>query len=290
VNEPATGIVPSQVALMWPTLRAIRELGGSATIQEITEKVVEIEDLSEEQQSVPHGEGPRSELEYRLAWARTYLKNIGTLENSARGVWSVTESGRSTSEADIGQLVREWLANRTAAAQLNDRREDLVGEGDPELETSESWKDLLLSRLLELAPDAFERLSKRLLREAGFSNVTVTGRSGDGGIDGVGVYRVSLISFQIFLQCKRYRGSVGASHVRDFRGAMTGRGDKGLLLTTGTFTADAKAEATRDGAPPIDLVDGDQLCQLLRDYSLGVTVKTREVADITVDESFFDDV
>ena len=116
---------------------------------------------------------------------------------------------------------------------------------------------------------------------------TVTGKSGDGGIDGLGVYRLGLVSFPVFFQCKRYQGSVGAGAVRDFRGAMAGRGDKGLLITTGSFTADAKKEATRDGAPPVDLIDGDRLCELLKRYDLGVSTTTRTVEDITIDTAFF---
>jgi restriction system protein len=138
--------------------------------------------------------------------------------------------------------------------------------------------------------DAFERLSRLLLREAGFVTATVTGRTGDGGIDGIGVYRLSLVSFPVFFQCKRYRGSVRASAVRDFRGAMAGRGDKGLLITTGTYTREAKAEATRDGAPPIDLIDGDQLCDLLKEHSLGVKVTTRTTEDVEIEGGFFDNV
>ena len=136
----------------------------------------------------------------------------------------------------------------------------------------------------------FERLAQRLLREAGFLTATVTGRSGDGGIDGIGVYRMSLLSFPVFFQCKRYKGSVGAGAVRDFRGAMAGRGDKGLLITTGTFTSDAKVEATRDGAPPIDLIDGDRLCDLLKDYEVGVRIAARQIEDVTIDHSYFDTV
>jgi restriction system protein len=139
--------------------------------------------------------------------------------------------------------------------------DDDLGSGD--------WKEQLIEALLATPPDRFERLARRLLREAGFISATVTGKSGDGGIDGIGVYRLSLVSFPVFFQCKRYKGSVGAGAVRDFRGAMSGRGDKGLLITTGSFTADAKQEATREGAPPVDLIDGDRLCDLLKEYDLG---------------------
>ena len=125
------------------------------------------------------------------------------------------------------------------------------------------------------------------MREAGFVSATVTGKSGDGGIDGIGVYRVSLLSFPVFFQCKRYVGSVGSGAVRDFRGAMSGRGDKGLLITTGTFTSEAKRESTRDGAPPVDLIDGDQLCDLLKQYELGVHCSVRQIEDVAVDSEFF---
>ena len=146
----------------------------------------------------------------------------------------------------------------------------------------------LLEHLLQMSPDAFERLAQRLLREAGFRNVEVLGRSGDGGLDGVGVYRLSLVSFPTYFQCKRFRGSVPPSAVRDFRGAMSGRGDKGLLITTGSFTRSAREEATRDGAPPVDLVSGDELCDLLMEYGLGVKVTQRVIEDIDIDLGFFD--
>ncbi|HTW42214.1 MAG TPA: restriction endonuclease [Solirubrobacteraceae bacterium] len=96
------------------------------------------------------------------------------------------------------------------------------------------------------------------------------------------------MSFPVFFQCKRYKGSVGASAVRDFRGAMSGRGDKGLLITTGSFTADAKQEATRDGAPPVDLIDGERLCDLLKEQRMGVNV--RLVEDVEVSPDFFADL
>src|SRR4029077_15994357 len=152
----------------------------------------------------------------------------------------------------------------------------------------EHWKDTLLGVLRGLTPDAFERLAQRLLRQAGFIKVEVTGKSGDGGIDGIGVLRVNLLSFQVLFQCKRYQGSVGSNAIRDFRGAMVGRSDKGLLITTGTFTADAKREATRDGAPAIDLIDGDQLCDLLKELKLGV--QTEMVEQMTIEQGWFQDL
>src|SRR5215467_7191181 len=153
----------------------------------------------------------------------------------------------------------------------------------------ESWREELLAKLLELSPAAFERLSQRLLRESGFVEVKVTGRSGDGGLDGVGIVRLGgLLGFPILFQCKRYRGSVGPDVIRNFRGAMIGRADRGLVITTGTFSRDAKIEATRDGAPPIDLVDGEQLLDKLKELRLGIEVKM--VEQVSVLQEFFKEI
>lgn len=283
--------VPSYSALLWPTLRAVREIGDSGTIEEIVEKVMENERFSAGQQAVLHGDGPRTELEYRLAWARTYLKGMGALNNSERGVWSTTELGRTLTPEDVTtrhsayklELRKAKRAQRLSRAE----QDDDLGEDDS---IPRGWKDQLLEVLFDVPPDSFERLARRLLREAGFVSATVTGKSGDGGIDGIGVYRLSLLSFPVFFQCKRYKGSVGAGAVRDFRGAMSGRGDKGLLITTGTFTPDAKLEATRDGAPPVDLIDGDRLCDLLREHKLGVRTVLRQVEDVQLAPEFFSDL
>jgi restriction system protein len=155
-----------------------------------------------------------------------------------------------------------------------------------EIEEELSWKQQVLEAILAMSPEAFERLSQRLLRESGFTQVEVTGRSRDGGIDGKGVLRLGgLINFQVVFQSKRYAGTVSAGIVRDFRGAMIGRADKGLIISTGTFSRDARAEAIRDGAPAIDLVDGQELAELLKKYTLGV--KTVMVEKVEVDGEWF---
>ena len=142
----------------------------------------------------------------------------------------------------------------------------------------------LIELLLTLPPSGFERLSQRMLREAGFTQVNVTGRSGDEGIDGHGTLQINeLVSFKVMFQCKRYRKSVSPGHVRDFRGAMAGRADKGIIITTGTFTAEARREASRDGVPPIELVDGEKLIDLLERLKLGL----KPVTKFEIDEKFF---
>ncbi len=271
----------------WPTLMALLALGGSGSNSEIDEKVVEQQGFSEEQQSLLHNDGPMTEIGYRLHWARSYLKGMGLADNPRRGVWALTPAGREVSENEIPELRADYLkkmrdARLAAAAKAEDEPHA------SEVEAEVSWQDRLLEALLAMDPAAFERLCQRLLREAGFSRTQVTGRSGDGGIDGLGVYRVSLVSFQVFYQAKRWRNAVGSKEVRDFRGAMAGRGEKGLLITTSSFTNDAKAESTRDGAPPVDLVDGVALCDLLVKHRLGVLVRERIELDVEVDQRALD--
>jgi restriction system protein len=282
--------IPRYHDLMWPALQATKELGGSATIDEMNERALGSAGITEEQQAVPHKDGRMSEVEYRLHWARTHLKGIGALENSARGVWAVTDLGRSMSEPEMRAANKAWRDSLRKERRERRRSQVMDVEGeDDEGEAEVSWKDQLIARLLELPPDGFERLAQRILREAGFVNVAVMGRSGDGGIDGMGTYRLSLVSFPVYFQCKRYKGTVSSGTVRDFRGAMAGRGEKGLLITTGSFTRDAQAEATRDGAPPVELIDGDRLCDLLKDYRLGIEVRQRVEEDVTVKTAFFDE-
>jgi restriction system protein len=191
-------VIPSHTELLWPTLRAVLAIGGSGSIDEIVEKVVELEGFTEEQQSVPHGDGPRSEIEYRLAWSRTYLKGMGVLDNSARGVWTVTDRGRSLDKEGVLRLHAEYVTQlrtkrRERRRAEREREPSEIADGDEN--QPRDWKEELLEALLAMPPAGFERLAQRLLREAGFISATVMGRSGDGGIDGLGVYRLSLVSF-----------------------------------------------------------------------------------------------
>jgi restriction system protein len=284
-------VAPTFDELMWPTLRALISIGGSATNEELLAKVIEIAGIPPAVQAIQHTDHRQSRVAYNLAWAKTYLKKVGALDNSNRGVWSITKTGEALSETEV-RLIPARVRKRIAEERLEREstlppdvtEQDLIAEAT---ETPEpQWKDKLLIALRNLSPDAFERLAQRILREAGFIKVEVTGKSGDGGIDGLGVLRVNLLSFHVLFQCKRYQSSVGAGAIRDFRGAMVGRSDKGLIITTGTFTPDAKREATRDGAPAIDLIDGDLLCDLLKDLKLGV--RTEMVEQVSLEPEWFE--
>lgn len=274
--------VPTYDEMMIPVIQALINLGGSGSINEINEKVYDILNIDDSILEIPHGENnARTELEYRLAWTRTYLKKFGLIDNSERGVWALTRS-----EIDIESILPEEIVKVVKDKDKQEREEKGLVEPDIAKveEASEDWKSKLINLILNISPQAFERLTQRILRESGFVQVEVTGRSGDGGIDGKGILKISgLLSFHIIFQCKRYKGSVVPSHIRDFRGAMQGRADKGLFITTGTFTREATKEATRDGAPPIDLIDGELLCDKLKELKLGITTQKIESVDIQED-------
>jgi restriction system protein len=279
--------IPTYDTLMNPTLQAIKLLGGSGTIEEIDNKVADIAGLSDEQQEVLHNpdKGGKTEVEYRLAWTRTYLKIYGALENSSRGVWALTPEGRKMDKVDPKEVVRT-VRERMA---LGKRVAKETGELGDEKELT--WREELLEIIQGMDPDAFERLTQRLLRECGFVQVEVTGKAGDGGIDGRGILRLGgVLSFHVIFQCKRWKGSVGPGQIRDFRGSMVGRADKGLFITTGAFTRDAEREATRDGAPAIDLMNGDQLVDKLKELSLGVQTRKVEVEQVSVERGWFSSI
>ncbi len=270
-----------------PLLDALRKLGGSGTPDEVVEQVAVDLDIPDEVQNELLASGePR--YRNRVAWARFYLVREGLLDSSKRGVWSLTERGRGTKlDADQARAIfQKWTkifqeqrrAKATAAEPLAE--EVAEGTGTP----SKDYRAETLEILLALPPAGFERLAQRLLREAGFTQVVVTGQSGDGGIDGYGTLQINpLVSFKVLFQCKRYTKSVSPSHVRDFRGAMAGRADKGIIVTTGTFTAEARREATRDGVPPIELIDGEKLLDMLENLELGL----RPVTTYEISHNFF---
>ncbi len=280
--------MPKYHELMNPVLKALHELGGSGSIEEIAQKVAELSDIPEELFNIPHNpeKSSQTEIEYRLAWARTYLKKYGILDNSDRGIWLIVPEKRDVKSVDpqvVVKTVRDEHKKQKEAVE----KEQTTDEDIEIPDEAESWRSTLHHLLIhEMSPDAFERLAKRILRESGFVQVEVTGRSGDGGIDGKGIMRLSgLLSFHVIFQCKKYKETVTASDIRDFRGAMIGRADKGLFITTGTFTRDAVKEAIRDGAPPIDLVDGDQLSDKLKELALGI--KKEMVEKISIDSEWF---
>lgn len=293
--KPVTRAAPSPgpqfVGYFGPVIEALKQLGGSARPAEVRERVVKNLGVSEEVQTEVTSNG-RARFDNRVAWARFYLAKAGLIDASRRGVWSLTEKGRSVDTLTPAGAVDLFKA---VAAQFHTGKLEELDEVEAESErdappeeaasaTTGDHRQQILELLRSLPPSGFERFCQRLLRESGFQQVTVTGKSNDGGIDGIGILQVSaLVSFKVLFQCKKYAGTVNPSQVRDFRGAMMGRADKGIILTTGSFTSEAQREALRDGVPPIELVDGERLVGMLEALELGLS----PIKAYRIDPEFF---
>lgn len=270
-----------------PLLDALRKLGGSGRPDEVVEQIATDMRLSEDEQNdiVPSG---GSRLKTNVAWARFYLVREGLLDSSKRGIWSLTEKGRTAhlTVEQAGEIFARWVKVFDQQRKSRNNQSEPIAEQVAEATGAapNDYRVEALQVLLSLPPAGFERLAQRILREAGFTQVTVTGQSGDGGIDGYGTLQINdLVSFKVLFQCKRYTKSVSSPEVRDFRGAMAGRADKGIVITTGTFTAEAKKEASRDGVPPIELIDGERLIDMLENLEIGL----KPVTTYEVDHGFF---
>lgn len=288
---------PTYTELIIPTYDALKQLGGSGTNNEIYERVIVNLNLSDEVLDEPHlGSLNQSEVEYQLAWARTYLKNYGIIVNSARSVWSITSeyaSELTVSAKEIVAFTVQKNAKKREMAKSNDKPDGKMDKPEDDIDSNDDvefpdevkpWRQQLANVLQNMDPYGFERLSQRLLRECGFTQVSVTKKSGDGGIDGTGKLKINgIVSFNVAFQCKRYKGLVSSGDIRDFRGSLTTNIEKGIFITTGSFSKAAKDEATTPGKKQIDLIDGEEFISKLAEYSIGV----KEVKTYEIDEDFF---
>lgn len=281
-------LAPTYTELIEPVFSAMKELGGSATNDEIRDKIIEKLQLSDNIVDEPHtgSASQRTELEYQLAWARTYLKKFGAVENTKRGVWVITSAFADVTSVNYKEVMKVVLEKKAISSPAESPKIDDNPENDgidlPE--ELEPWRTQIAEILHSMDPFAFERLSQLLLRECGFSQVTVTKKTGDGGIDGTGKLRINgIFSFNVAFQCKRFIGSVSAGDIRDFRGSLTTDIEKGVFITTGSFTKAAREEASNAGKQQIDLIDGEEFINKLIEYRLGV----REKTVFEVDEEFF---
>jgi len=220
-------------------------------------------------------------------WARFILSKAGLIGASRRGVWTLAEEGGKikVSPSDAIRIFKQVHQRFGGTRKQRDTEPETEPEEVDSLAAGTDHRARVLGILMKLPAAGFENLCQQLLREAGFEQVVVTGRSGDGGIDGHGLLQVNpLVSFRVLFQCKRYGKPVQAEHVRNFRGAMQGRAEKGIILTTSTFTSNARQEAVRDGVPPIELVDGEKLLEMFETFEFGLTKR----AAYDIKEGFFE--
>lgn len=275
--------VPKCGKLVSVTYLALKDLGGSGKNDEINEKAAELLGLSDEVLEIPHlNSTSLSEVNYRLAWARTVLKKFGAISNSARSVWTINPEYSNINEVD-GEAIYKEHSKASAKKEKSideDNSDDVPDEVRP-------WRKKLYEVLVKMNPYAFERLTQRVLRECGFTQVEVTKKSGDGGIDGTGKLRINgIFSFNIAFQCKRYQGVVSSADIRDFRGSLTTNIEKGVFITTGSFSKAAIEEACSPGKQQIDLMDGEEFISKLAEFDIGV----KEVKDYEVDEAYFENI
>ena len=263
------GLPGSRVELTRATLEAMRKIPLPASNEQIDTAVADFLGLNEHQRSIMHLATNQTELAYNVAWARTRLRSTSAVERVGRALWTVADEGW---QLDAEEVERRYSSYLRGLGEEPQEELPLASESGGSDSEPSDWRSQLLERLARASPKGFEHLSGALLRAAGFHGVTVTRQSGDGGIDAFAVYRPQgLISFRTTVQCKRWTGGVGADRVQAFQGASMGKADRGILITTGHFTPAAEAQAQALGAFPVDLVDGNALCELLREHSLGVT-------------------
>jgi restriction system protein len=269
-------------------LDCLRAVGGSAKPREVLPWIRDQSGVSAEILDSPLKSG-QSRFYNQVHWARQYLVWEGLIDDSRHGVWELTPLGWKThlDARSAGEIVRRRSQLNRESKKVVDApfRENITAQSQEALPLDELQEHNLLAVLKGLPPFGFELLCERLLREHGFEDVRVTQKTRDGGIDGYGTLRLSpFVSVKVAFQAKRYKDVVSRAEVGEFRNALLGRAEKGVFITTGRYTADAEAEAIRDGVIPIELIDGERLVELFEEAKLGV--KPRQVFEI--DHAFFD--
>lgn len=274
---------PEFLKYVKPVLSTLQENGGAGDSSDVIEQVINKLAISEKELEETTANG-QSRIRNQIQWARFYLFKAGLIDNAQRGIWRLTNEGLEIKLDNDGvyNLFKNVQDSVKKAAPITDKKEEIKFESKSTEDEEHSIG--LISLIQNLPPSGFEKLCKRLLTEIGINEITITGGSGDQGIDGKGVVKLNdVVSLNIVFQCKRYKETVSPHHVRDFRGAMQGRGEKGLIITTGRFTKEAKAEASRDGVTPIELIDGNRLVELFEKFRLGL----KPVTIFEIDHEFF---
>lgn len=265
---------PKFIKFFIPLIEVLKDNGGIGKTSDIIDLVVERQGITEKELEdlIPSGE---SRIRNQIHWARFYLVKAGLMDSPKEGTWRLTQNGFDSklNENEAYTLYRKISKKYSSIGNSKEQKKS-ENEFDEKVVDDEKQNSELLNILKTLSPNGFERLCKRLLTEIGINDITITGSSGDHGIDGIGIINLNdIVNFNIVFQCKRYKETVGPHFVRDFRGAMQGRAEKGLIISTGRFTLEAKKEANRDGVPPIELIDGERLVGLFEKYELGLKPK-----------------
>jgi len=278
--------LPAHVQFFLPILTILQKSGGSASSLELKDGLVTMLEISDDELEEKLKNGV-SRIDNMITWSKVYLVREGLVDTSNSNVWSLTEEGlrRQLTDEDVLKIFKKIHGGFISKKNAHNKNTS-TDEEELDLKIDNEHREELLEILKTLPPAGLERLCQRLLRASGFIKVVVKGHSGDGGIDGEGILEINpLVSLKVIFQAKRYKDAVSPSLIRDFRGAMQGRAEKGIFITTGRFTREARNEAIREGVPPIELVDGDKLVQLFEQRQLGLKPKVV----YQIDHSFFDE-
>lgn len=284
---------PKFIRFLWPTLRALRDLGGSARPREVIDLVLDLTQIGDDDRSEQLKSGGLR-VDNQVQWARQYLVWAGLLDGSQRGRWTLTDDGWSldldAEDHDSAfALFARLHADRTGtSAKPGTALEDEADEPPDPLDEQESSElalaDQLRATVHALPSAGFENLCKRVLTELGLVQLRTVGGAGDRGIDIEGHLRVNpVVSFRVGVQCKSYvpENKVVPRQIREFQGAL-GPYDRGIFITTSVFTKQAEEQASSPGYKPMDVIDGERLIELLLEHRLGIKQLT------VVDERFFE--
>lgn len=269
-------------------LNALRQMGGSGTARDVIRSVAKLHSVSAERQEV-RNKGVALRFYNQVAWAKQYLNWEDLVGSTKRGVWNLTEKGWKTNltEDSTQDLFLKWV--KIHAKNRSKAKENTVGPKTNVAETvvleelpplnSDAFKlqhrEALLELLQNLSADGFERLCRDLMLEMGLRDVICVGGSGDGGIDGRGLLELNpVVTLRVAYQCKKYSAGVSVSQIREFQSSIRGKFDKGILFSTGYFTAPAEKAACEPGNEFIELIDGERLMDLLEKLEFGLTPKT----------------
>lgn len=284
--------------------------GRQHQIKEVRDYLAEKFSLSPEERKELLLSGGQPIFNNRVGWTMTYLKKAGLIQNTSRGVYSITEEGRrtlkerKTIDADYLRQFdsfREFLSGETQGRETRSSSSIEAGK-TPQDTLDEAFHkinatlcDDLLSEILKRSPAFFERLVVKLLMKMGYGGFVenagiVLGQTGDEGIDGV--VREDKLGFSlIYIQAKRWDrdATVGRPEVQKFVGALAGQGaTKGLFITTAKFTKEARQYAEKQHTTKIILVDGRELTNLMVEYGVGVSEEAKYVIK-RIDSDFFED-
>lgn len=289
--------LPSVKELYNPVLCALHNLGGEGTNQSIDAEVSRILSLSEEQLSVEYKSRRTSVVLDRIGWARSHLKIAGLLDSPRRKTWALTKLGMSTTKLDpreVGRAIRKGRTPRENTGQPKPKNihldTDSLARADVAevFQSADAWQDELHDILHGMSPQSFARFFEHIFREEGIDQVEVVNTSGNGEIEGTMVSG-GFLSFRVAFRFTTRNNLIGSQEVDRFRRfVQSSRADKGILITTGSYTQEAIRDSMRRPNPTIELLDGEQFLERLKERSLGITTRQVIVEQVVVDRSFFD--